>query len=379
MKYYLIAGEASGDLHAANLMKAIKEKDPEANFRYFGGDEMLKQGGTLVKHYRDMAYMGFMEVIKHLPTILSLMKQCKADIKSFSPDVVILVDYPSFNLKVAKYVKLQLGLPVHYYIAPKLWAWKEYRIKELKAYVDKVWSILPFEPDYFAKFNYKVEYVGNPTVDELVRKKEAGIDCEAFKSSNSLSQKPIIALLAGSRRAEVRDNLNIMLEAIKDFDQYQAVIAGAPGLDREYYDEVIGDYKNVSIVFGQTHELLLASNLATVTSGTATLEAAVMGVPQVVCYRLGGGKFFYKLMEKVLKIKYVSLVNLIVDKEVVKELLGYKLTSDSLKIELQKIILDPIEYDKIEKGYGEMMTRLGGIGAADKAASCIVDTLQKKA
>ena len=379
MKYYLIAGEASGDLHASNLMKGIKEKDPEANFRYFGGDEMLKQGGTLVKHYRDMAYMGFMEVIKHLPTILSLMKQCKADIKSFSPDVVILVDYPSFNLKVAKYVKLQLGLPVHYYIAPKLWAWKEYRIKELKAYVDKVWSILPFEPDYFAKFNYKVEYVGNPTVDELVRKKEAGIDCEAFKSSNSLSQKPIIALLAGSRRAEVRDNLNIMLEAIKDFDQYQAVIAGAPGLDREYYDEVIGDYKNVSIVFGQTHELLLASNLATVTSGTATLEAAVMGVPQVVCYRLGGGKFFYKLMEKVLKIKYVSLVNLIVDKEVVKELLGYKLTSDSLKIELQKIILDPIEYDKIEKGYGEMMTRLGGIGAADKAASCIVDTLQKKA
>ncbi len=379
MKYYLIAGEASGDLHASNLMKAIKDKDPKAEFRYFGGDEMHKQGGTLVKHYRDMAYMGFKEVIKHLPTILSLMKQCKADIKAYSPDVVILIDYPSFNLKVAKYVKQQLGIPVHYYIAPKLWAWKEYRIKDMKAYVDKVWSILPFEPDYFAKFNYEVKYVGNPTVDELVRKKDAGLDREAFISKNNLSQRPIIALLAGSRRAEVRDNLNIMLEAIKGFDQYQAVIAGAPGLDREYYDEVIGDYKNVSIVFGQTHELLLASDLAAVTSGTATLEAAVMGVPQVVCYRLGGGKFFYKLMEKVLKIKYVSLVNLIVDKEVVKELLGYKLTSESLKTNLQQLIADPKEYDKIKKGYEEMMARLGGVGAADNAASCIVDSLREKA
>ncbi len=379
MKYYLIAGEASGDLHAANLMKAIKDKDPEAEFRYLGGDEMHKQGGTLVKHYRDMAYMGFKEVIKHLPTILSLMKQCKADIKAYAPDVLILVDYPSFNLKVAKYVKQQLGIPVHYYIAPKLWAWKEYRIKDMKAYVDKVWSILPFEPDYFAKFDYKVEYVGNPTVDELVRKKESGIDIEAFKAKNNLSERPIIALLAGSRRAEVKDNLNIMLEAIKDFDKYQAVIAGAPGLDKEYYDEVIGDYKNVSIVFGQTHELLLAADLAAVTSGTATLEAAVMGVPQVVCYRLGGGKFFYKLMEKVLKIKYVSLVNLIVDKEVVKELLGYKLTSESLKSNLEKLILDPKEYDKIKEGYTDMMARLGGIGAADKASSRIIETLKKKA
>ncbi len=378
MRYYLIAGEASGDLHASNLMKAIKEKDPAADFRYFGGDEMQKQGGTLVKHYREMAYMGFKEVIKHLPAILSLMEECKADIKSYSPDVVILIDYPSFNLKVAKYVKQQLGIPVHYYIAPKLWAWKEYRIKDLKAYVDKVWSILPFEPDYFAKFNYAVEYVGNPTVDELVKKKEAGLDIEAFKSKNKLSDRPIIALLAGSRRAEVRDNLNIMLEAIKDFDQYQAVIAGAPGLDQEYYDEVIGNHKNVSIVFGQTHDLLLAADLAAVTSGTATLEAAVMGVPQVVCYRLGGGKFFYKLMEKVLKIKYVSLVNLIVDKEVVKELLGYKLTSESLKINLQKLILDPIEYDKVKVGYAEMMDKLGGVGAAQKAASCIIDTLQNK-
>ena len=324
MKYYIIAGEASGDLHASNLMRAILEKDSDADFRYFGGDLMQARGGKLVKHYREMAFMGFVNVIKNLPAVLRNMSECKKDIVDYHPDVLILVDYPSFNLKIAQYIKEKLGIPVYYYISPKIWAWKEWRIKKIKRYIDRMFSILPFEVDFYNKHNYKIDYVGNPTYDELHSIRERLKSREELLELNSIPDKPIIAILAGSRRAEVRDNLHIMMEALRSFPEYQGVVAGAPGLDPEFYNEVIGD-KDIKVIFGQTYDLLVNSRAALVTSGTATLETAILNTPQVVCYQLGGGKLFYTIMESLLKVKYVSLVTLIVDKPVVPELLGFKL------------------------------------------------------
>ena len=377
MKYYLIVGEASGDLHASNLMRALQIEDPAAEFRFFGGDQMQAVGGTLVKHYREMAYMGFVQVIKHLPSILSLMRTCCEDIKRNHPDVVILVDYPSFNLKVAKYVKQELGIPVHYYIAPKLWAWKAYRIKSMKAYVDKVWSILPFEPEFFAKYDYPVTYVGNPTVDELLERAETPFDRHHFLKQHGLTERPVVAVLAGSRKAEVKANLPIMLEALQAFEGYEVVIAGAPGLDEAFYREVLGDLA-VKIVFGSTFTLLQAAYVAVVTSGTATLEAAVLGVPQVVCYHMGGGKLLYKLMERVLKVPYVSLVNLILDSPLLVELLGYRLNVTSLRLELERLLQDQDYRAKIQSGYRQMLVCLGGAGAAHKAAQGIVNEMMIK-
>ncbi len=377
MKYYLIVGEASGDLHASNLMRALQEEDAAAEFRFFGGDKMQAVGGTLVKHYREMAYMGFVQVIKHLPSILSLMRTCCEDIKAYQPDVVILVDYPSFNLKVAKYVKQELGVPVHYYIAPKLWAWKEYRIKAMKAYVDKVWSILPFEPDFFAKHDYPVTYVGNPTVDELLERAEAPFSRTDFLTAHGLGDEPIVAVLAGSRKAEVQANLPIMLEALRAFEGYQVVIAGAPGLDESFYRKVLGN-DSVRVIFGSTFTLLQAAYAAVVTSGTATLEAAVLGVPQVVCYHLGGGKLFYKLMERILKVPYVSLVNLILDKPLLVELLGYRLNVNGLREELTRLLNDADYREEIQSGYKQMLVCLGGTGAARIAAQGIVNEMKIK-
>ncbi|MEG1586889.1 MAG: lipid-A-disaccharide synthase [Bacteroidales bacterium] len=377
MKYYLIAGEASGDLHASNLMGAIKKQDPNAEFRYFGGDLMQAQGGVLVKHYREMAYMGFVQVIKHLPSILKNMKMCQQDIVAFSPDVLILIDYPSFNLKMARFVKEKLGIPVHYYISPKIWAWKEHRIKQIKQYVDKMLCILPFETGFYAKHHYRVEYVGNPTVDELtklLKNNEQGI---GFKQKHELSGKEIVAILAGSRKAEVTSNLPMMLEAMKSFPQYEPVIAGAPGLTPEFYQRIPGINK-VKIVFGETHSLLMASRAALVTSGTATLETAVLGIPQVVCYHVGGGKIFYNLMSRILKVRFVSLVNLIVDQEIVPELLGYKFTPGSVCTQLAGILPDGEARSRMLSGYKQMMAKLGGIGAADKAAKAIVGELKEK-
>ncbi|MEG1617727.1 MAG: lipid-A-disaccharide synthase [Bacteroidales bacterium] len=374
MKYYLIAGEASGDLHASHLMHALKKEDPQAEFRCFGGDLMQEQGAVVVKHYRDMAFMGFVAVIRNLKTILGNMELCKRDIEAFRPDVVVLVDYPSFNLKIARFVKEKLGIPVYYYISPKIWAWKEYRIKQIKKYIDKMFCILPFEVDFYKKHNYPVDYVGNPTLDELVgnpKKYESGPE---FLVENELSEKPIVGILAGSRKQEVKANLPLMLEALKSFPDYQGVIAGAPGLDLSFYKEVLGDAP-VRIVFGKTFELLHHSRAALVTSGTATLETALLGVPQVVCYKVGGGKLTFAVMSRILKVRYVSLVNLIADKEVVKELLAHKLTVENIVRELSDILPDGEKRAQMLEGYRQMSDALGAPGAPVKAAKIIVRSL----
>ena len=302
MKYYLIVGEASGDLHASNLMRALKEQDGQAEFRFFGGDLMRAAGGTLVKHYKDLAYMGFIPVLLHLRTIFKNMDICKADIVQWNPDVVILVDYPGFNLKIAEYVKKNTSIPVYYYISPKIWAWKEYRIKNIKRDVDELFSILPFEVPFFAGHDYPIHYVGNPCVDAVdAFKKESAELFEDFVATNGLPEKPIIALLAGSRKQEIKDNLPMMLEALKPFmADYQLVIAGAPGMDASYYAKYIGDDVPVKILFGQTYRLLQQAKAALVTSGTATLETALFKTPQVVCYYTPIGKIIAFLRKKIL-------------------------------------------------------------------------------
>lgn len=374
MKYYLIAGEASGDLHAAHLMEQLRKEDPQAEFRFFGGDLMQAQGGVLVKHYREMAYMGFVAVVRNLRTILRNLSRCKADIAAFKPDVVILVDYPSFNLKVARFVKESLNIPVYYYISPKIWAWKEYRIRDIKKYIDKMFCILPFEVEFYKKHNYKVEYIGNPTVDELTGKFKNYELSSQFIKENELSEKPLVALLAGSRKQEVKANLPLMLEAMKAFPEYQGVIAGAPGLDEAFYASVIGD-SPVKLVFGKTYELLYNSRGALVTSGTATLETALLRVPQVVCYKVGGGRFTYAVMSRILKVPFVSLVNLIAGKEVVTELLAHKLTVDNIRRELARILPEGNDRAEMMKGYREMADALGEPGAPAKAARMIVQSL----
>lgn len=374
MKYYLIAGEASGDLHAAHLMEQLRKEDPQAEFRFFGGDLMQARGGVLVKHYREMAYMGFVAVVRNLRTILRNLSRCKADIAAFKPDVVILVDYPSFNLKVARFVKESLNIPVYYYISPKIWAWKEYRIRDIKKYIDKMFCILPFEVEFYKKHNYKVEYIGNPTVDELTGKFKNYELSSQFIKENELSEKPLVALLAGSRKQEVKANLPLMLEAMKAFPEYQGVIAGAPGLDEAFYASVIGD-SPVKLVFGKTYELLYNSRGALVTSGTATLETALLRVPQVVCYKVGGGRFTYAVMSRILKVPFVSLVNLIAGKEVVTELLAHKLTVDNIRRELARILPEGNDRAEMMKGYREMADALGEPGAPAKAARMIVQSL----
>jgi lipid-A-disaccharide synthase len=284
MRYYLIAGEASGDLHASNLMRSIKTEDPEADFRFFGGDLMQAVGGTLVKHYREMAFMGFIPVLLNLKTILRNMDVCREDIRRYAPDVVILIDYPGFNLKIAKYVKTELHIPVHYYISPKIWAWKQYRIKSFRKNVDRMFCIFPFEPDFFHRLNYHVDYVGNPTVDSVSEFKSTYAESfSQFVERHGLSDKPILALLAGSRRQEIKDNLPTMLEVAARYPEFQVVIAGAPGIESSYYDSFM-TANTAGIVFGETYPLLEQSSLALVTSGTATLETALFLVPQVVCY-----------------------------------------------------------------------------------------------
>lgn len=311
MKYFLIAGEASGDLHASNLMAALKEQDAEADFRFLGGDLMQAVGGTLVKHYRDMAFMGFIPVLLNLRTILDNMKACQEEIRRYRPDVVILIDYPGFNLKIAKYVKTQLGLPVYYYISPKIWAWKQYRIKDFRRYVDRMFCILPFEVEFFRNLDYPVDYVGNPSVDSVacyMEKQAAAPD--TFREDEQLDERPVLALLAGSRRQEIKDNLPTMLRVAAAYPGHQPVIAGAPGLEPEYYRQYIGD-TDVKIVFGKTYPLLSHSDAALVTTGTATLETSLFRVPQVVCYYVAAGRLASFIFRHFFHTKYISLVNLI--------------------------------------------------------------------
>ena len=375
MKYYLIAGEASGDLHASKLMNALKKYDPDAQFRFFGGDLMQAEGGTLVKHYSEMAYMGFIPVLLNIDKVLHNIRLCRSDIEAFHPDVLILIDYPGFNLKMAKFAKTKLNIPVHYYISPKIWAWKEYRIKDIKQYVDKMYSILPFEVPFYQKHQYQIDYVGNPTVDEMAARPFANETFSSFISENQLKDKPIIALLAGSRQAEITENLPIMIDAASSFSDYQPVIAGAPGISPDFYRTFITD-KQVSIVFGKTYRLLQQASAALVTSGTATLETAILRVPQVVCYKMRGGKITYNLFKHILKVKFVSLVNLIADREVVKELLVHLFTTENVKKELNKILNNQIERQRILQGYEDMALRLGNPGAPDKAAKKIIAAIK---
>lgn len=379
MKYYLIVGEASGDLHASNLMQALKREDPQAEFRFFGGDLMTAAGGTRVKHYKELAYMGFIPVLLHLRTIFRNMKECKQDIVRWAPDVVILVDYPGFNLKIAEYVKKHVRIPVYYYISPKIWAWKEYRIKNIKRDVDELFSILPFEIPFFAGHRYPVHYVGNPCVDAVeAYRKEHQEEFARFAADNGLSEKPVIALLAGSRKQEIKDNLPMMLEAAAPFAKdYQLVLAGAPGMDPAYYADYIGKKVPVRIIFGQTYRLLQQADAALVTSGTATLETALFRVPQVVCYYTPAGKFIAFLRRHILKVKFISLVNLVADKEVVRELVADTMTVANVRSELDAILHNKVCREQMLREYDRIIEILGPAGASEEAARQMVTLLKK--
>ena len=379
MKYYLIVGEASGDLHASNLMRALKEQDAQADFRFFGGDLMSAVGGTRVKHYKELAYMGFIPVLLHLRTIFKNMDRCKADIVQWHPDVVILVDYPGFNLKIAEFVKKQTDIPVYYYISPKIWAWKEYRIKNIKRDVDEMFSILPFEIEFFEGHQYPIHYVGNPCVDavDLFRNNHAETLPE-FVSANQLEDKPIIALLAGSRKQDIKDNLPDMLEAVKPFvGEYQLVLAGAPGIDPAYYGKYVREDVPLKIVFGQTYRLLQQTSVALVTSGTATLETALFRVPQVVCYHTPIGKVISFLRKHILKVKYISLVNLVAGKEVVRELVADTMTVQNIRSEVNALLNDKVYRQSMLDNYDEMIRILGPAGASKQAASKMIELLRK--
>ncbi len=373
MKYYLIAGEASGDLHASNLMQSLKNRDSKAEFRFFGGDLMQNKGGTLVKHYREMAFMGIIPVIMNIRTIFRNLSFCKKDIKSYNPDVVILIDYPGFNLKIAKYVKRNLNIPIYYYISPKVWAWKEYRVKQFKKYVDKILCILPFEVDFFKKHNYPVHYVGNPTLDAVDTRSFQNESFEEFTTTNQLKQKPIIALLAGSRKREISQNLPFMLLAAKDLDKYQIVVAGAPGIDKEFYSDYLQEVK-ATVLFGQTYRILQQSEAALVTSGTATLETALFNVPQAVCYKTALPKLSYWSFKNILHTPYISLVNLICNRQVVMELFAKFFSVENIKQELHSLLFEEEYRKKMLDGYIELRNKLGNSGASERAAEIITCT-----
>ena len=379
MKYYLIVGEASGDLHASRLMRSLKKYDELAEFRFFGGDLMAAEGGTRVKHYKELAYMGFVPVLLHLVTIFSNMKRCKEDIVAWKPDVVILVDYPGFNLNIAKFLKKNTLIPVYYYISPKIWAWKEWRIKSIKRDVSEMFSILPFEvPFYEQKHKYPVHYVGNPTAQEVAEFR-AGYHqtCEEFCRENNLdSRKPIIALLAGSRLQEIKDNLPAMIEVAERFEDYQMVLAGAPSIEDEYYDKFL-EGTPVRVVKNKTYQLLSHTTAALVTSGTATLETALFNVPQVVCYETPLPKLIRFAFNHVLKVDNISLVNLVANKEVVPEMFADKFTIDGIANELYKIMPGQPARERMLAEYQEVLRELGSKVAPDEAASIMVDLLRK--
>lgn len=379
MKYYLIVGEASGDLHASRLMRSLKKYDELAEFRFFGGDLMAAEGGTRVKHYKELAYMGFVPVLLHLGTIFSNMKRCKEDIVAWKPDVVILVDYPGFNLNIAKFLKKNTLIPVYYYISPKIWAWKEWRIKSIKRDVSEMFSILPFEvPFYEQKHKYPVHYVGNPTAQEVAEFRAGYHQThEEFCRENNLdSRKPIIALLAGSRLQEIKDNLPAMIEVAERFEDYQMVLAGAPSIEDEYYDKFL-EGTPVRVVKNKTYQLLSHTTAALVTSGTATLETALFNVPQVVCYETPLPKLIRFAFNHVLKVDYISLVNLVANKEVVPEKFADKFTIDGIANELYKIMPGQPARERMLAEYQEVLRELGSKVAPDEAASIMVDLLRK--
>ncbi|PVX46285.1 lipid-A-disaccharide synthase [Flavobacterium sp. 103] len=370
MKYYIIAGEASGDLHGSNLMKALYEEDPNADIRFWGGDLMQNVGGTLVKHYRELAFMGFIEVAFNLKTILNNITICKNDITQFKPDVIIYIDYPGFNMRIAKWAK-QVGYKNHYYISPQIWAWKENRITAIKHDIDKMYVILPFEKDFYeVKHKFSVEFVGHPLIDAIHN--QSGIDANTFKAENQLSEKPIIAILPGSRKQEISKMLSVMLSVVKDFPDYQFVIAGAPSQELSFYQQFISG-ENIKFVSNKTYALLRNATAALVTSGTATLETALFKVPEVVCYK--GSWASYQIAKRIITLKYISLVNLIMDREVVTELIQDDCSTKRIREELTKI-LEPNYRKTLLANYDLLEEKLGGIGASKKTAHLIVDSIK---
>ena len=365
MKYYIIAGEASGDLHASFLMKSIKRNDADAVFRAWGGDLMAAQGAEIVKHYRDLAFMGFAEVLQNLKTIFNNISFCKKDILQFEPDVLILVDYPGFNLRIAKFAKQQ-GLKVIYYISPQIWAWKKSRVHSIKKYVDKMLVILPFEKEFYAKYNYDVDFVGHPLLDSI--NKEKLLEKEVFLKESKLQEKPIIALLPGSRKQEVSKMLEQMLLVESNFKDYQFVIAGVETLGQEFYNEIL-ENSEAKVLFGQTHNIVVNATAALVTSGTATLETAIIGTPEVVCYT--GNWLSYQIAKRIVDIEYISLVNLIMDKLVVTELIQSELNKQNLIKELDKILPNGNNRETMLEDFKLLRQKLGNKGASDNAAEII--------
>ena len=379
MKYYLIVGEASGDLHASRLMQSLMQYDPEAEFRFFGGDLMAKVGGTRVKHYRELAYMGFIPVLLHLPTIFKNMKMCKEDIMRWKPDAVILVDYPGFNLSIAKFVKKNTSIPVYYYISPKIWAWKEWRIKAIKRNIKEMFSILPFEVAFYEKkHHYKIHYVGNPTAEEVDNFLHVYSESkDEFCQRNGLSSKPIIAILAGSRKQEIKDNLPSMLEAARHFEDYQMVVAAAPSITESYYKRFL-ENSEAKMVKTQTYELLAHATVALVTSGTATLETALLNVPQVVCYETPVPKLIRFAFKHIIKVRFISLVNLIADKEIVQELLADRFSIRNIANELYRILPGQPSRERMLADYQLVRKRLGNEVAPDNAARIMVEKLTNR-
>lgn len=370
MKYYIIAGEASGDLHGSNLMKALYKEDPQAEIRFWGGDLMQNTGGTLVKHYRDLAFMGFIEVLFNLKTVLNNIEICKKDISTFNPDVIIYIDYPGFNMRIAKWAKLK-GYKNHYYISPQIWAWKENRIKAIKNDINKMYVILPFEKEFYeVKHNFPVTFVGHPLIDAIHN--QSSLDTNTFKIENQLSEKPIIAILPGSRKQEISKMLSVMLSVVKDFPDYQFVIAGAPSQDFEFYKQFISS-ENIKFISNKTYPLLRNSTAALVTSGTATLETALFKVPEVVCYK--GSWASYQIAKRIITLKYISLVNLIMDKEVVTELIQDDCSTQRIREELTKI-LNPDYRKTLLENYDLLEKKLGGIGASEKTAHLIFSDIK---
>jgi lipid-A-disaccharide synthase len=371
MKYYIIAGEASGDLHASNLMKQLKAKDSDADFRCWGGNLMEAQGGELVKHYKDLAFMGFVEVLMNIGTIIRNLKFCKEDLLQWKPDVLILVDYPGFNMRIAEFAKEE-GIKVFYYISPQIWAWKQGRVHKIKKTVDQMFVILPFEEEFYNRFGYKVHYVGHPLLDAIDFYKSEGQAGEEFAKSHNLEDKPIVAVLPGSRKQEISKMLGIMLQIAPLYPNHQFVIAGAPSITPEFYQNFLKS-SNVKMVHNQTYSLLKNADAALVTSGTATLETALFGVPEVVCY--SGSKISYHIAKKLIKVKYISLVNLIMDEQVVTELIQDHFNAERLKEELDKLLFDKNYRQNLLEKYQILTKKLGSSGASARAAELMLKYL----
>lgn len=376
MKYFIVAGEASGDLHGSNLMAELKKLDPTAEFVFFGGDLMAAQGGQMLKHYREMAFMGFITVVKNLKAVLRNLSDCRQALKEEHPDCLILIDYPGFNLRIARYAKTTLNLPVHYYVSPQIWAWKEGRIKQIRKYIDKLYCILPFEVDFYRKHRYEVTYVGSPVVDAVASHPHKNEGFGRFIQANNLPPYPVIALLCGSRKAEISANLPLMLESTKHLTDYQLLIAGAPGIDASFYEPFTEGYQ-ATVLQGQTYRILQQASAALVTSGTATLETALFRVPQACCYHVKGGRVIYAFYKWLIHVDYISLVNLIAGKRVIKELVAHLFTVESARKEIDRLLFKPECRSKMLKRYDRLINKLGDPGASARTASAIYQSLTR--